>query len=128
MFSISRAEDPISIALNHPTMLIIQHSIYYYKYFNQGGNGDSGHMGPATHIAGETGTAKRAVENLRAICDEYLKDRCEIEVIGLEKHPGLVAKKEIFAIPTLVRGLPLPARKLIGDLHTTERCWRFWIS
>jgi circadian clock protein KaiB len=73
------------------------------------------------YIAGETETSKHAIRNLEDICDEYLKDRCEIEVVDLRKHPELAAKKEIFAIPTLVKELPLPVRKLIGDLHSTEK-------
>jgi len=73
------------------------------------------------YIAGENETSRHAIDNLRSICDEYLKDRCEIEVIDLRKHPELAAKKEIFAIPTLVKELPLPVRKLIGDLHATQK-------
>jgi circadian clock protein KaiB len=73
------------------------------------------------YIAGETQSSKHAIDNLRDICDEYLKDRCEIEVIDLKKHPELAAKREIFAIPTLVKELPLPVRKMIGDLHATEK-------
>lgn len=55
------------------------------------------------------------------MCDVYLKDSCDIQVIDLKKHPELAMKKEIFAIPTLVKELPLPVRKLIGDLHATEK-------
>jgi circadian clock protein KaiB len=73
------------------------------------------------YIAGETESSNHAVRNLRDICDEYLKDRCEIEVVDLKKHPELAAMKQIFAIPTLVKELPLPVRKLIGDLHATEK-------
>jgi circadian clock protein KaiB len=73
------------------------------------------------YIAGETESSKNAVRNIRDICDEYLKDRCEIEVVDLRKHPELASKKQIFAIPTLVKELPLPVRKLIGDLHSTEK-------
>jgi circadian clock protein KaiB len=73
------------------------------------------------YIAGETESSRHAVSNLRDICDEYLKDRCEIEVIDLRKHPELAAKDQIFAIPTLVKELPLPVRKMIGDLHAKEK-------
>jgi circadian clock protein KaiB len=73
------------------------------------------------YIAGETESSKHAIQNLRSICDEYLKDRCEIEVVDLRKHPELASKEQIFAIPTLVKELPLPVRKLIGDLHATEK-------
>jgi circadian clock protein KaiB len=73
------------------------------------------------YIAGETQRTRNAVGNLKNICDEYLKDRCDIEVIDLRKHPELAEKKEIFAIPTLVKELPLPIRKMIGDLHEKEK-------
>jgi circadian clock protein KaiB len=73
------------------------------------------------YIAGETESSKHAINNLRAICDEHLKDRCDIEVIDLKKHPELAAKRQIFAIPTLVKELPLPVRKMIGDLHAKEK-------
>jgi circadian clock protein KaiB len=73
------------------------------------------------YIAGETETSKHAVQNLRNICDEYLKDRCEIEIVDLKKHPELAVKMQIFAIPPLVKELPLPVRRLIGDLHATEK-------
>jgi circadian clock protein KaiB len=73
------------------------------------------------YIAGETETSKHAVQNLKSICDEYLKDRCEIEIVDIKKHPELAVKAQIFAIPTLVKELPLPVRRLIGDLHATEK-------
>jgi circadian clock protein KaiB len=73
------------------------------------------------YIAGETEASRHAVENLRDICDKYLKDRCEIDIVDLKKHPELAVSKQIFAIPTLVKELPLPVRRLIGDLHATEK-------
>lgn len=73
------------------------------------------------YIADETQRSRAALDNLKKICDQYLKDRCNIEVIDIIKHPGLAAKKEIFALPTLVKELPLPVRTLIGDLHATEK-------
>lgn len=73
------------------------------------------------YIAGETEVAKHAIENLRKVCDEHLKDRCNIVIIDLKKHPEMAAKKQILAIPTLVKELPPPVRKVIGDLHATEK-------
>jgi circadian clock protein KaiB len=73
------------------------------------------------YVSGETARTRVAIDNLRNICDIYLKDRCHIEVIDLQKHPELASREEIFAIPTLVKKLPPPVRKLIGDLHSTEK-------
>lgn len=73
------------------------------------------------YIAGETEVAKKAIRNLQKVCDEHLKDRCDIEVIDLRQHPELALEKEIVAIPTLVKELPPPVRKLIGDLHATGK-------
>jgi len=55
------------------------------------------------------------------VCDKYLKNRCDIQVIDLKKHPELAAQKEIVAIPTLVKELPPPVRMMIGDLHSTKK-------
>jgi circadian clock protein KaiB len=73
------------------------------------------------YVAGETERSRHAIDNLKDICDIYLKDRCHIEVIDLRTHPEIAAKKEIFAIPTLVKELPPPVRKVIGDLHAIEK-------
>lgn len=73
------------------------------------------------YIYGENPVSINSIDNLRQICDIYLKDRCNIHIIDLQKHPELAAKKQILAIPTLVRELPLPVRKLIGDLVHTKK-------
>lgn len=73
------------------------------------------------YIAGETPSAMIALDNLKRVCDQHLRDRCDIEVIDLSKHPELAAKKNITAIPTLVKELPLPVRKLIGDLSAIDK-------
>lgn len=72
------------------------------------------------YIAGETESAKLALANLKKICEETLKGQYEIEVIDLLKQPELAAGEQILAVPTLVRRLPLPARKIIGDLSRKE--------
>jgi circadian clock protein KaiB len=61
-----------------------------------------------------------AFANLKRICDEYLPGRYNIEVVDLVKHPQLAAGDQIVAIPTLVRKLPQPLRKIVGDLRNTE--------
>jgi circadian clock protein KaiB len=73
------------------------------------------------YVAGQTPNSLRAFANLKKICDEHLNGKCRIEVIDLIKSPQLAAGDQILAIPTLVRKLPEPLRKIIGDLSNTER-------
>jgi circadian clock protein KaiB len=73
------------------------------------------------YIAGQTQRSLAALANLRKLCDEHLAGRYQIEVVDLLEHPQLAAGDEIVAIPTLVRKLPAPMRKIIGDLRNTER-------
>lgn len=73
------------------------------------------------YVAGQTQKSLAALSNLQKICDEYLKVRYRIEVIDLLKQPQLAAGDQILAVPTLVRNLPPPLRKIIGDLSNTER-------
>jgi circadian clock protein KaiB len=73
------------------------------------------------YVAGQTAKSLSAFSNLRAICETHLAGRYEIEVIDLLERPQLAAGDQIVAIPTLVRKLPEPIVKLIGDLSDTER-------
>jgi circadian clock protein KaiB len=73
------------------------------------------------YVAGNTVRCAAAIANLRRICEEHLKDLYRIEVIDLLKNPKLARGDQILAIPTLVRRVPEPARKIIGDLSNTER-------
>ena len=73
------------------------------------------------YVAGLTERSALALANLRQVCDEQLAGRYDIEVIDLLKHPELAAGDQIVALPTLVRRLPPPARKIIGDLSKKER-------
>lgn len=73
------------------------------------------------YIAGQTSSAMAALENLRAICEEHLDKTYKIEVVDLLKNPTLAAGDQIIAVPTLVRKLPPPAKKIIGDLSNKER-------
>ncbi len=73
------------------------------------------------YIAGKTSRANKALKNLEAICEEQLKGNYKIEVIDLLVTPQLSRDDQILAIPTLVRKLPSPVRKIIGDLSNTER-------
>jgi circadian clock protein KaiB len=73
------------------------------------------------YVAGMTPKSLRAFSNLKRICQEHLVGRYEIEVIDLRENPQLAAGEEIIAVPTLVRTLPRPITKIIGDLSDTER-------
>jgi circadian clock protein KaiB len=73
------------------------------------------------YVAGQSPKSLRAFTNLKDLCDEHLPGRYEIEVIDLVEHPALARADDILAIPTLVRRLPAPLRKIIGDLSNTER-------
>lgn len=73
------------------------------------------------YVAGQTERSVRAFDNLRRICEEHLAGQYEIEVIDLLREPQLARGDQIIAVPTLVRQLPPPVRKIIGDLSNTER-------
>ena len=73
------------------------------------------------YIAGQTPRSLVALANLQKIVDEHLADRYEIEVIDLLENPLLAKGDQILAVPTLVKDLPAPLRKIIGDLSDTER-------
>lgn len=73
------------------------------------------------YIAGQTPKSLSAISNLKKICSEYLQESCKIEVIDLIKNPTLARDHQILAIPTLVRQVPVPLRKIIGDLSNTEQ-------
>jgi circadian clock protein KaiB len=73
------------------------------------------------YTAGQTPKSLAAIRNLQKVCDEHLAGRYDIEIIDLLKNPRLAKDDQIVAIPTLVRKLPDPMRKIIGDLSDTER-------
>ncbi len=73
------------------------------------------------YVAGDTQRSALALANLKRICAEHLGSKYRIEVIDLVKNPALARGDQILALPTLVRRLPSPIRKIIGDLSNTER-------
>jgi circadian clock protein KaiB len=73
------------------------------------------------YVAGRTAKSLNAVSNLQALCEEYLKGRYDIEIIDLFEQPHFAEIDQIIAIPTLVRKLPEPIRKVIGDLSNKEK-------
>lgn len=73
------------------------------------------------YVAGQTPKSLAAIANLRSICEENLKGKYRIEVIDLMKTPQLAKGDQIVAVPTLVRNLPRPIKKIIGDLSNEEK-------
>lgn len=73
------------------------------------------------YVAGQTKKSLTALKNLRHICEEHLAGKYQLEVIDLLEHPQRAQSDQILAIPTLVRKLPEPMRKIIGDLSDKER-------
>jgi circadian clock protein KaiB len=73
------------------------------------------------YITGMTPRSTRAILNIKKICDEYLSGRYELEVIDIYQNPILAKGEQIIAAPTLIKKLPLPLRKFIGDMSDTER-------
>jgi len=73
------------------------------------------------YVAGQTAKSITAFANLKKLCEEHLKGKYHIEIVDLMKNPQLAKGDQILAIPTLVRKLPEPIKKIIGDLSDTER-------
>jgi circadian clock protein KaiB len=73
------------------------------------------------YVAGETARSLTAFSNLKKICEEHLANRHSIEVIDLSKQPEMAQNDQIVALPTLVRKLPTPVRRVIGDLSNLDR-------
>lgn len=73
------------------------------------------------YVAGQTAKSLQAFANLKHICEEHLPGEYHIEIVDLLENPQLAKGDQIFALPTLVRRLPEPVRKIIGDLSNTEK-------
>ena len=73
------------------------------------------------YIAGTTAASSRSVENLRAICDEHLSGRYELAVVDVFQQPVLAKDEQIIAVPTLIKKLPSPLRRIVGDLSNAQR-------
>ena len=82
---------------------------------------DEGDWNLRLYVAGQTARSIKAFENLKKICEEHLAGKYTIEVIDLSANPRLAKGDQILALPTLVRKLPPPLRKIIGDLSDSER-------
>ena len=73
------------------------------------------------YVTGATARSLRAIANIKAICEQYLKGRYELEVVDIYRHPELLRSDHIVAVPTLIKKLPVPLRLLVGDLSKTEQ-------
>ena len=73
------------------------------------------------YVTGMTPRSQRAIERIKAVCEEHLAGRYYLEVIDIYRHPMLAEGEQIIAAPTLIRSLPMPLRRLVGDLSSTER-------
>ncbi len=73
------------------------------------------------YIAGNTPQSARAIVNIREICETHLKGRYQLEVIDIHQQAALAKGEQIIAVPTLIKYLPLPLKKIIGDLSKTDR-------
>ncbi|MCA1614498.1 MAG: circadian clock KaiB family protein [Acidobacteria bacterium] len=73
------------------------------------------------YVTGDTPRAMRAIVNIRKICEEHLQGRYDLEIVDISQHPTLAEGEQIIAAPTLIKKLPQPLRRFIGDLSQTER-------
>lgn len=73
------------------------------------------------YVTGATARSLRAIGNVKAICEQYLKGRYHLEVVDAYRRPELLSRDQIVAVPTLIKKLPLPLRLLVGDLSRTEQ-------
>jgi circadian clock protein KaiB len=73
------------------------------------------------YVAGQTPKSLTAFANLKRICEEYLAGHYRIEIVDLSRNPALAQKDQIVALPTLIRKLPMPIRRVVGDLSNLER-------
>jgi len=73
------------------------------------------------YVTGTTRNSERAIVNMRKICEDHLQGRYNLEIVAITRHPMLAEGEQIIAAPTLIKKLPLPLRRFIGDMSQTER-------
>lgn len=73
------------------------------------------------YVTGSTPNCSRAIANIRRICEEHLEGRYDLDIVDITHDPALAASKQLFAAPTLIKELPLPTRRFIGDMAHAER-------
>jgi len=72
-------------------------------------------------VSGSTSRSQRAIQNIRRICEEHLQGQYELEIIDVANDPGQVRQRQILAVPTLIKELPPPLRKIVGDLSEKDK-------
>ena len=73
------------------------------------------------YVTGATAGSLRAIANIKAICEQYLKGRYQLEVVDVYRRPARLRRDQVVAVPTLIKKLPIPLRLLVGDLSRTEQ-------
>jgi len=73
------------------------------------------------YVSGSTAKSGQAIQNIKRVCEQHLKNRYDLEVIDIYQQPSLARSEQIVAVPTLIKRLPLPLRRLIGDLSNVEK-------
>jgi circadian clock protein KaiB len=82
---------------------------------------DTGKYVLRLYVTGATARSRRAIVNISTICDDYLQGRYDLEVIDIHQKPTLAKDEQILAAPTLIKSLPLPLRRIVGDLSNSEK-------
>lgn len=85
------------------------------------GDLDANHYVLRLYVTGATPRSARAISNIRKICEDHLEGRYDLEVVDISQHPMLAEGEQIIAAPTLIKKLPLPLRRFIGDMSHTDR-------
>ncbi len=86
-----------------------------------GAESPDGHYILRLYVAGMTSRSARAVENVRSFCERHLEGRYDLQVIDVYQQPALARSEQLIAAPTLIKKLPLPLRRLIGDMSNEDR-------
>ena len=73
------------------------------------------------YVTGTTARSTRAIANLRELCEQHLPDRYQLQVVDIYQQPELASREQLVALPTLIKRLPLPLRRLVGDLSNRQR-------
>jgi circadian clock protein KaiB len=84
-------------------------------------NLDNAHYQLRLYVTGTSRNSERAIVNIRKICEDHLQGRYDLEIVDISQHPTLAEGEQIIAAPTLIKKLPLPLRRFIGDMSQTER-------
>ena len=92
----------------------------FEEHLQEAGGGDARYV-LRLYVTGQTPNSLRAIENIKSICEKHLSGRYDLEVIDIYQRPSLAAGERIIAAPTLVKSLPAPIRRFVGDLSDTEK-------